>query len=114
MQNVAENVVRSSSVVSRTIGDETLVVPVRGAVGDLASIYRFNAVGSAIWEALEKPVSREGICSLIESAYDVSREQVEQDVAAFLEEMGAAGLIEVVPENHLDEAGSHADSETAA
>ena len=43
--------IRSDAVVSRLIGGETLVVPVRGGVGDLASIYSFNAVGTTIWEA---------------------------------------------------------------
>ncbi len=42
--------VRSQSVVSRRVAGETLIVPVRGKVGDLASIYSFNGTGSLIWE----------------------------------------------------------------
>jgi hypothetical protein len=38
--------VRSKSVVCRQIAGETLVVPIRGKVGDLASIYTFNSTGS--------------------------------------------------------------------
>ena len=36
---------RSRSVVSRVVAGETLIVPVRGKVGDLASIYSFNGSG---------------------------------------------------------------------
>ena len=39
--------VRASSVVSRVIAGETLIVPVRGGVGDLASIYSLNEVASS-------------------------------------------------------------------
>jgi len=44
---------RSRSVVSRVVAGETLIVPVRGRVGDLASIYSFNATGSLIWRLLD-------------------------------------------------------------
>jgi hypothetical protein len=34
--------IQSHSVVARVVGGETLIVPIRGKVGDLASIYRLN------------------------------------------------------------------------
>ena len=47
--------VRSRAVVSRVVARETLIVPVRGKVGDLASIYSFNETGSLIWKLLDTP-----------------------------------------------------------
>ncbi len=85
--------IRSDAVVSRLIGGETLVVPVRGGVGDLASIYSFNSVGTTIWEALAKPASRAELASLIAQEYEIGSDQAEKDLDLFLEEMGAAGLI---------------------
>lgn len=85
--------IRSDAVVSRLIGGETLVVPVRGSVGDLASIYSFNAVGTTIWEALSRPASLAELVRLIEREYAIGREQTEKDLEVFLEEMRAAGLI---------------------
>jgi Coenzyme PQQ synthesis protein D (PqqD) len=85
--------VRSSAVVSRLIAGETLVVPVRGKVGDLASIYSFNEVGTTIWEALAKPTSVNALVDLIEREYEVSRERAAQDVELFLQEMRAADLV---------------------
>jgi len=41
-----EVLVRSQAVASRTGAGETLIVPVRRKVGDLASIYSFNETGS--------------------------------------------------------------------
>ena len=75
------------------IAGETLLVPVRGGVGDLASIFSFNAVGTTIWQALAKPASREALVDLIESEYDAPRSAIEQDVTQFLSDMRLAGLV---------------------
>jgi hypothetical protein len=90
---VEDTYVRSDAVVSRLIGGETLVVPVRGGVGDLASIYSFNEVGTLIWEALARPISLQGLVELIEREYLVSRSQAVQDVVPFLSDVFAAGLV---------------------
>jgi hypothetical protein len=89
----SEYYVRSDSVVSRVIAGETLVVPVRGRVGDLASIYSLNAVGSTIWQALEQPKEVDELTALVESEYDVGSSQARQDVMQFLAEMHSAGLV---------------------
>jgi len=88
--------IRSSAVVSRLIAGETLVVPVRGKVGDLASIYSFNDVGTTIWDALAKPISVGRLIDLIEREYDVGRDRAVQDVELFLQEMLAADLVMAV------------------
>ena len=72
--SAADSYIRSEAVVSRLIGGETLVVPVRGGVGDLASIYSFNEVGTIIWEALASPTSLEELVELIKRKYPGSRE----------------------------------------
>ncbi len=88
--------VRSDSVVSRVISNETLIVPVRRGVGDLSSIYSLNPVASTIWEALAQPRSEEEIVELIEKKFDVPSEVASFDVASFLAEMTAAGLANAV------------------
>jgi hypothetical protein len=87
--------VRSQAVVSRRIAGETLIVPVRGKVGDLASIYSFNQTGSLIWQALESPKSASELISIVEQEYAVSREQAEQDVKQFLRDMQTVDLVQV-------------------
>jgi hypothetical protein len=87
--------VRSQAVVSRRIAGETLIVPVRGKVGDLASIYSFNATGSLIWETLESPKPLADLINAVQQEYAVSSEQAEQDVKQFLNDTLSAGLVEV-------------------
>jgi hypothetical protein len=96
--------VRSQSVVSRRVAGETLIVPIRGKVGDLASIYSFNETGSFIWQTLETPKSLVELIEVVEAEYSVDREQAERDATQFLSDMLAAGLIEAcsnIPVNAL-------------
>jgi hypothetical protein len=85
--------VRSDSVVSRVIAGETLIIPVRRGVGDLASIYALNEVASAIWDALAQPRSKEQIVRALAEEFDAATEQIASDVDSFLAEMQPANLI---------------------
>lgn len=85
--------VRSDSVVSRVIAGETLIVPVRRGVGDLASIYSLNQVASSIWSALAQPCDEDKIVEGIAEEFAVERGRVEPDVRAFLTEMQSMGLV---------------------
>jgi len=90
--------VRSSKVVSRLIADETLVVPIRGGVGDLDSIYSFNSVGSDLWRLLEKQVTLEEMCEWITEHYEVTEEQAFGDIKEFLGDLVGTGLVSSVAE----------------
>jgi hypothetical protein len=108
--SAADTYIRSEAVVSRLIGGETLVVPVRGGVGDLASIYSFNEIGTLIWEALASPTSLEELVDLIACKYPGSRDQVLQDVVVFLSDIRSADLIVIA--NAIESPGFRAESAT--
>jgi len=91
----AQIFVRSRAVVSRVVAGETLIVPVRGKVGDLASIYSFNETGSLIWRLLDTPRMVGEVVGAVAEEYQVDTEQVRQDVLRFLGEMRGVGLIEI-------------------
>jgi hypothetical protein len=88
---------RSRSVVSRVVAGETLIVPVRGKVGDLASIYSFNGTGSLIWQLLDAPRSLPELIDAVEREYEVGQEQAQKDVTQFLNDMRSVGLLDVCP-----------------
>lgn len=87
--------VRSQAVVSRVVAGETLIVPVRAKVGDLASIYSFNGTGSLIWKLLESPRTVSEIAVVVAREYDVDPAQAQHDVTDFVGEMKSVGLVEV-------------------
>jgi hypothetical protein len=88
--------VRSDSVVSRVIANETLIVPVRRGVGDLSSIYSLNPVASTIWDAISKPRSKAEIVQLVEEKFDADASAANDDIESFLAEMTAAGLVSAI------------------
>ena len=88
--------VRSDSVVSRVIAGDTLIVPVRGGVGDLANIYSLNPVASLIWSAVAQPCGEGEIVARVVQEFSADPQQVAPDVKAFLAEMQSAGLIDPV------------------
>ena len=88
--------VRANPVVTRCVAGETLVLPVRGELGDLACFYSLNGTGTAIWDALEKPKSFKDLCDVIDSRYDIGRKKAEEDVALFVRDICSLGLAKVV------------------
>jgi len=102
----ADRYVRSDVVVSRLIAGETLVVPVQGGVGDLASIYTFNPAGTTIWAALDRPKDLDELTRLLEQEYEVSGSDARADVLLFLNEMRANGLVRVLSGDSGDEAAA--------
>ena len=87
--------IQSQSVVARVVAGETLLVPIRGKVGDLASIYSFNGTGTLIWKLLEFPKTVSELAASVADQYAIDRGRAEQDVASFVDEMKAVGLVEV-------------------
>lgn len=90
-----EAFVRSQSVVARVVAGETLIVPIRAKVGDLASIYSFNGTGTLIWKLLASPKTVTELASAVAQEYEVEPAQAERDVMQFVAEMKAVGLVEV-------------------
>jgi len=90
-----EMLVRSQAVVARVVAGETLIVPVRSKVGDLASIYSFNGTGSLIWKLLESPRTVAQLAAAVAQEYQVEPAQAERDVTNFVSEMKSVGLVEV-------------------
>jgi Coenzyme PQQ synthesis protein D (PqqD) len=90
-----ETFLRSQSMVARVVAGETLILPVRARVGDLASIYSFNGTGTLVWKLLESPRTVTELAAAVAQEYEVEPSQAERDVTDFVSEMKAVGLVEV-------------------
>ena len=87
--------IRSRSVVARVVAGETLIVPIRAKVGDLASIYSFNSTGSLIWQLLESPKTLSQLADAVAHEYEIEATEAERDVTEFVGDMQAVGLVDV-------------------
>jgi hypothetical protein len=90
-----QTLVRSRSVVGRVVAGETLIVPANAKVGDMATIYTFNGTGSLIWQLLESPRTVSEMAMAVAKQYNVDQARAESDVADFVSQMKAVGLVDV-------------------
>jgi hypothetical protein len=82
---------RSENLVFRKITDQTILVPIKGNVGDLSYIYQLDDVASFIWERIDGRRELGDIKKMVMNEYDVSGEKAEKDLLDFvgqLEEIG--------------------------
>jgi hypothetical protein len=99
-----EILVRSQAVVARVVAGETLIIPVHDRVGDLASFYSLNSTGSLIWKLLGSPRTETQLAMSFAQEYEVEPEMARRDVADFLDEMMALGLVELSASAKMAEA----------
>lgn len=85
---------KKGEFVTRSIADETIVVPVRGQVGDLDAIYNLNEVGAFIWEQCDAWKSVNQIVKAVCGEFEVAPEQAEKETSEFIAALEAAGMIE--------------------
>ena len=78
---------------TRSILGETIIVPIKGGVGDLNSIYVLNELGAQIWNLIDGQNSINRMIEDICKAYDVGPKEAEKDTIEFLTSLEASGLI---------------------
>jgi hypothetical protein len=91
--SVEVHFVRNRAVVSRKIADETLIVPIRGGVGDLDSIFSLNPLGSDLWALLESGANQASLADWVVERYEVTHEQAIADIRDFMNDLEGAGLV---------------------
>lgn len=84
---------RSENLVFRKIADQTILVPIKGNVGDLRYIYQLDDVASFIWERIDGRRALGDIKKMVMNEYDVSDEQAEKDLLNFVNQLEEIGGI---------------------
>jgi hypothetical protein len=87
--------VRSRTVIARVVAGETLIIPVRDKLGDPASVFSLNNAGSLIWNLLGSPRTVTQLSIAFAKEFGVEPQMVWWDVADFLNEMAAVGMVEL-------------------
>lgn len=80
----------SPEQVSCPLDDESAILNLKNSV-----YYGMNAVGTRVWNLLQKPRSVGDLRDALLEEYDVEAERCEQDLLDLLEKMRVEGLIEV-------------------
>jgi hypothetical protein len=85
--------VKGKDFLTRNIAGETLIIPLRGRVGDLDALFTLNEVGVRVWGLIDGKANVGQIAQAISEEYDVSEEAATSDVSELLTTMADAGLI---------------------
>jgi hypothetical protein len=85
---------RREDVVLREVAGEQLLVPIRNDPDGMQAIFALTGTGVFVWGLLDGQRSFEAILAMIQERYDVTPEEAEADLIAFLERLSAAGLVE--------------------
>lgn len=78
--------------VMQDVAGQTTVIATGKARDDFYGIINLNKTGKFLWQALGEECSEDELVARLVDAYDVSTEQAEKDVAAFLAPLREAGF----------------------
>ena len=82
----------ATGLVSRRIGEQTILVPITSGVGDLDAIYTLSDVGSRAWALLQSPCSLRAIGATLAAEYDVTEDDAVRDALAFVDDLASKRL----------------------
>lgn len=82
---------RLDDVLETEIDEETVMMDI-----EKGSYFGLNPTGSKIWTLLAEPVVIGDLCDRLTEEFEVPREQCEQQVVAFLQNLLERGLLQIV------------------
>ena len=84
---------KETELVTRDVAGETIIVPIRGHVGDLEGLYTLNKVGATIWQLIDGKKSVREILDAVTREYNVESGNAAKDLLDFFKDLEDAGLI---------------------
>lgn len=83
-----------SDFMLREVAGYYVVVPVGSGALDFNGVINLNESGATLWRAMENDVTEEELVATLTSEYEVDEDRAKADVAAFVNKMKEAKLIE--------------------
>jgi len=88
---------RDQNIVSRRIGGEVILVPIRTAIADMNYLYTLNSTAARIWQLLDGVNSLEDIHQQICCEFDIDPLEAKTDLDAIIQDFLRIGVITQVP-----------------
>lgn len=88
--NLNETVRIPPHVLSRQVGDETVILDLQGG-----SYFGLNPVGARIWQLLVEQKSLQQVCDFVASEFEVSPETIEHDVVELVGRLAEQKLLSI-------------------
>lgn len=81
-------IVRSDSILGSVVAQEAVLMDIENG-----SYHGLDKVGSAIWEMSENPIQVDEIVNALMAKYDVTKDQCQSEVLAFLSDLQSRNII---------------------
>jgi hypothetical protein len=90
---VTVNLCRQDNVIARKVAGEAILVPIRGNMADMQKLFILEGIGEFVWERLDGRATLGEIRDAVVKEFQVTAEQAEKDIEAFVSELRAADLV---------------------
>ena len=87
---------QDSSIVSREIAGEVILVPIRQNVGDLESIYTLNETAALAWQLVDGERTLSQICDRIVAEFEVTPQEAQDDLVELVRQLEGFGALKRV------------------
>lgn len=85
--------VRSDNIVSRQIGGETILVPVKTTKSELSDIFTLNEVATRTWELIDGQKNIKDIAAAIAAEYNVGQDAALRDTLELIGKLSEASAV---------------------
>jgi hypothetical protein len=89
--NLSDTVTIPAHVITRKVGEETVILNI--ATG---TYFGLDTIGTTIWELMGQGKTLTEICDAMRAKYDVSQEDIEQDVIGIAVKLHEQQLISIL------------------
>lgn len=91
---------KNSSVISKLIGNEIVLVPIKGNTANLEEIFMLNETGGYIWNRIDGKSPVGAIKKVITEEFNVGPKEAQADITAFFKQLEKENCISVAgPKN---------------
>ncbi len=87
---------KASSIVSRKIAGEIILVPIRRSAGEVECLYALDEVAARIWELLDGQRSLRAVRDVLLEEFAVGETEAEGDLFALIEQLQEIGAVQQV------------------
>jgi hypothetical protein len=96
MRSLDRLVKKDSSVVSRKIADEVILIPIKRKAGEIDCLYALNEVGARIWELIDGERPLHALRDALIEEFEVSDTEAKEDLTMLIEQLKEIGAIQEV------------------
>jgi hypothetical protein len=86
--------VQRGDIVSRSLGEETILVPLKRGIVELGCLFSLNETGAFLWQQLARPRSVAQLAAALTEEFEVGEEQALEDTRTLVQQLLDEGCIE--------------------